>query len=83
MILQAGTLLVSLIGSLGTIGRYGQLCGTSPPSFLFLPGRARAVLLAFGRMSLVGRALRRGVVQRRAGVWRKCLLELGACSSVG
>ncbi|MGH9827630.1 MAG: hypothetical protein ACREDR_30780, partial [Blastocatellia bacterium] len=54
------------IGSLGTTGRYGQICGISPPSFLFLPGRARAVFQAFGRMSLVARAFRRGVVVQAA-----------------
>src|ERR1700732_2059957 len=49
----------------------------------FLDGPAR-VLPAFGRMSLEGRAPSAAEwFRRRAKVWRKGLLELGACSSVG
>jgi hypothetical protein len=59
-------------------------CGTSPPSFLFLPGRARAGFAGvWANVPGGARAFRRGVVRAARVVWRKGLLELGACSSVG
>lgn len=42
------------IGSLGTNGQSGQIRGISPPSFLFLPGRARATCFEF--INLMGLA---------------------------
>jgi hypothetical protein len=52
--------------------------------FSFFLDEPRAVLPAFGRMSLVARAPSAAEwFRRRAEVWRKGLLELGACSSVG